>query len=58
MRFEFGPLAFLLPAIVEAIADGRQPISHTAEALSRGMDIPGDWDKQFAALGFDPGIVT
>ena len=47
------PLAFHSPTIVEAIADGRQPVSLTAEALSRGMDIPGEWDKQFAALGFD-----
>jgi site-specific DNA recombinase len=52
------PLAFLSPSIVEAIADGRQPISLTAEALSRGIDISPDWDKQFAALGFEPGIVT
>jgi hypothetical protein len=52
------PLAFLSPSIVEAIADGRQPVSLTAEALSRGIDIPGDWDKQFAALGFDQRIVT
>jgi hypothetical protein len=52
------PLAFLSPTIVEAIAEGRQPVSLTAEALSRGMDIPRDWDKQFAALGFEPGIVN
>ena len=47
------PLAFLSPAIVEAIVEGRQPISLTAEALSRGLDIPVEWDKQRAALGFD-----
>jgi site-specific DNA recombinase len=52
------PLAFLSPTIVEAIAEGRQPVSLTAEALSRGIEIPHDWDKQFAALGFEPGIVT
>jgi site-specific DNA recombinase len=52
------PLAFLSPSIVEAIADGRQPISLTGEVLSRGIDIPPDWDKQTAALGFDPGILT
>ena len=51
------PLAFLSPTIVEAIAEGRQPISLTAEALSRGMDIPRDWDKQNALLGFDQGTV-
>jgi hypothetical protein len=48
------PLAFLSPSIVEAIADGRQPITLTKEALSRGrLDIPPDWDKQLVALGFD-----
>ena len=52
------PVAFLSPSIVEAIAEGRQPISLTAEALSRGIDISPDWDKQFAALGFDPRILT
>jgi site-specific DNA recombinase len=52
------PLAFLSPAIVEAIAEGRQPISLTNEALSRGLDIPPDWDKQFAALGFAQRVVT
>jgi site-specific DNA recombinase len=52
------PLAFLSPTIVEAIAEGRQPISLTNEALSRGLDISPDWDKQFAALGFDQTIVT
>jgi site-specific DNA recombinase len=50
------PLAFLSPTIAEAIAEGRQPVSLTAEALSRGIDISPDWQKQFAALGFDPGI--
>jgi site-specific DNA recombinase len=52
------PLAFLSPTIAEAIAEGRQPVSLTAEALSRGIDISPDWQKQFAALGFDPGIVS
>jgi len=49
------PLAFLSPSIVEMIAEGRQPMSLTAEALSRGIDISPDWDKQNAALGFDRG---
>jgi site-specific DNA recombinase len=52
------PLAFLSPSIVEAIADGRQQVSFTAEALSRGIDISPDWDRQLAALGFDPAVVT
>ena len=53
------PLAFLSPLIVEAIADGRQPVTLTKEALSRGhLDIPPDWGKQLVALGFDPGSVS
>ena len=47
------PLAFLSPAIVEAITEGRQPASLTNEALSRGIDIPVAWDQQNAALGFE-----
>jgi hypothetical protein len=34
------PLAFLSPSIVEAIADGRQPVSRTAEALSAASIFP------------------
>jgi hypothetical protein len=50
------PLAFLSPSIVEAIADGRRPVSLTKEALSRGLlDIPPAWDKQLLPLGFEPG---
>jgi site-specific DNA recombinase len=47
------PLAFLSPSIVEAIADGRQPVTLTKEALSRGFHIPPAWDQQLVALGFD-----
>ena len=47
------PLAFLSPTIVEAIAEGRHPVSLTAEAITRSIDIPLEWDKQPAALGFD-----
>lgn len=47
------PLAFLSPMIVEAIAEGRQPTSVTAEALSRAIDVPAEWDQQNAALGFE-----
>ena len=47
------PLAFLSPAIVQAITDGRHPADLTGEALSRGIDIPIEWTKQSAALGFD-----
>jgi DNA invertase Pin-like site-specific DNA recombinase len=47
------PLAFLSPAIVQAIAEGRHPANLTGEALSRGINIPVEWAKQPAALGFD-----
>ena len=47
------PLAFLSPAIVKAIAEGRHPANLTGEALSRGINIPVEWAKQPAALGFD-----
>ncbi len=47
------PLAFLSPAIVAAIAEGRQPLSLTAEALTRGIDIPLEWGQQNAVLGFE-----
>ena len=47
------PLAFLSPAIVQAITEGRQPADLTGEALSRGIDIPVEWAKQNTALGFE-----
>jgi hypothetical protein len=47
------PLAFLSPAIVQAIAEGRHPVNLTGEALSRGIKIPVEWATQPAALGFD-----
>jgi len=47
------PLAFLSPAIVQAIAEGRHPADLTGEALSRGVDIPLEWARQNAALGFE-----
>ena len=46
-------LAFLSPAIVQAIAEGGHPADLTGEALSRGLDIPVEWARQSAALGFD-----
>jgi site-specific DNA recombinase len=46
-------LAFLSPAIVQAIAEGRHPPDLTGEALSRGIDIPAEWVQQNAALGFE-----
>ena len=47
------PLAFLSPAIVQAIAEGRHPGDLTGEALCRGIDIPVEWAKQNLALGFE-----
>jgi site-specific DNA recombinase len=49
-------LAFLAPAIVERIAEGRQPPELTAQFLStdRG-DLPRSWHAQEKLLGFaDP----
>jgi len=45
-------LAFLSPAIVQAILDGRQPVDLSLEKLLRS-DIPLDWDRQAKVLGFD-----
>ena len=47
------PLAFLSPAIVRAIAEGRHPADLTVETLSRGIDIPVEWSRQNLALGFE-----
>ena len=45
-------LAFLSPAIVQAIAEGRHPADLTGETLSRGIDIPLEWIQQDVTLGF------
>src|SRR5208337_3550931 len=42
------PLAFLAPAIVEAICAGQRPADLTAEKLTRRMDLPLDWEAQEA----------
>ena len=49
-------LAFLAPAIVESIAEGRQPPELTAQFLSTGRgDLPLSWQAQEKLLGFaDP----
>jgi DNA invertase Pin-like site-specific DNA recombinase len=39
-------LAFLAPEIVEAILDGRQPVSLTATQLRRLENLPLCWDEQ------------
>jgi hypothetical protein len=46
------PLAFLSPDIVEAIANGGQPVDVTAETLTRHLDLDLDWAAQKSALGF------
>ena len=45
-------LAFLSPAIVGAIMEGRQPEGLTLTQLVTS-DIPLDWDEQWSALGFE-----
>jgi len=47
------PLAFLAPDIIEAILAGTQPVSLTAEALLKRIDLPLDWTEQRRILGFD-----
>jgi site-specific DNA recombinase len=46
------PLAFLAPAIVEAIMEGRQPVALTPRALERIGMLPCSWDDQRRRLGF------
>ena len=46
------PLAFLAPAIVEAIMKGRQPVGLTPRALKRIGLLPYSWDDQRRRLGF------
>lgn len=45
-------LAFLSPAIVSAILEGKQPKELTLTQLVTS-DIPLDWDEQWAVLGFE-----
>jgi site-specific DNA recombinase len=47
------PLGFLSPRIVEAIAEGRQPVELTVEALTRRIDLPLLWSAQRQALGIE-----
>ncbi len=42
-------MAFLSPALTEAILDGRQPPSLTIEAILSG--IPADWAEQQRKFG-------
>jgi hypothetical protein len=45
------PLAFLSPAIVEAIVAGRQPTELTAQMLIKRVGLPLDWASQKRVLG-------
>jgi hypothetical protein len=45
--------AFLAPVIVESIVEGRQPITLTAEALTRRIELPLSWSAQRAALNVE-----
>jgi site-specific DNA recombinase len=47
------PLGFLAPRIIEAIAEGRQPVELTVEALTRRIDLPLLWSAQLQALGIE-----
>jgi site-specific DNA recombinase len=47
------PLGFLAPRIIEAIAEGRQPVELTVEALTRRIDLPLLWSAQRQALGIE-----
>jgi site-specific DNA recombinase len=47
------PLGFLSPRIFEAIAEGRQPVELTVEALTRRIDLPLLWSAQEQALGIE-----
>jgi site-specific DNA recombinase len=47
------PLAFLAPSIVESILAGTQPISLTAQRLSRIPDLPASWRQQSELLARD-----
>lgn len=45
-------LATLAPSIIQAIAEGHQPISLTRQRLAKITNIPLEWAAQRAALGF------
>jgi site-specific DNA recombinase len=44
-------LAFVTPAIVEAICHGQQPPELSAETLLNRIDLPLEWPAQLHALG-------
>ena len=46
------PLAFLAPAIAEAIVTGDHPPGLTVETLVKHTDLPLSWEQQRSLLGF------
>ena len=46
------PLAFLAPAIVEAIVAGTQPAELTAQQLMTRGDLPDRWNEQMSMASF------
>ena len=50
-------LAFVTPAIVEAICQGQQPAELNAETLLNRIDLPLEWPAQCNALGIKQGAV-
>jgi site-specific DNA recombinase len=46
-------LAFVAPAIVEAICQGQQPAELNAEILLNRIDLPLEWPAQRNALGIE-----
>jgi DNA invertase Pin-like site-specific DNA recombinase len=49
------PLAFLAPDIVEAVVQGRQPLTLTATYLKRLKPLPLDWAEQRRVFGIKGG---
>ena len=45
-------LAFLAPALIEGLVEGRQPPELTAQLLSTSGDLPLSWPAQEQLLGF------
>ena len=46
------PLALMAPDLMEAIAEGSQPVQLTSMRLIHGEDLPLGWSEQRQALGF------
>ena len=47
------PFAFLLPKIVSAVVQGRQPIDMTTKRIQRAVNSPMDWNEQAQMFGFN-----